>query len=813
MWEYDSTVLREITSLISDAVSSADNLRQQEIASKVSELSQDSQFPCYLLHILTNSSLSITIRLASGHTLKSILERAPILHTPILNYIQETVIRSLLDNSISSAICSIASTLYITQEGWPQLLNYISQNMNNSNSLAVLAILFEEISTYSALAYLLDSPSYSESVKQIILQLLDLAKAQNPGSFKVMNQLLKIMPTVLMPNVSNYLQTLLSVSLNDFVAEGIFLLSSMRKDIVKRDFQLCAERILDYMTTEKGGLGCNFWMEFISEKDLILPYLERLLLIVISNLKLTDTDIMMIMPETEEYRFEKEEYDKNWGKRRESAVLLDNLGQSFGGQCFVITQNAIQNLLLSANWIEVESGLLSLGALASGASEALIPSLPVFLPFLLKQTENQEKLVVAMSLWTISRFTDYIIGTSAFPGYLESIIKSMMSKENIVQQAACTAFCILITRNPESLQGYLDYILQVFNQCLGHYRGKALINLLDAVGSVVDILGETLKQDKYINLLFSPVIILWNKTQNNDRLIWTLSESLTSIVLCMGSVLQEYMQPLFNRSCALISLGLSSAERQFAVKGFELAGVIIESSVSININEILPLLVQSLSDKDVSVKQYASATVGDIVYKKYSEIHGYIQDIIPKLLSCLFVIEGPDDISSLFSLACNNAALALSEISISYPADVQPYTLGLVKSIVICGHKTSLPQVKANLMCCLGKLGNNNPEAVASHLNDFLYTWCETINFPQDPYDKIASFKGICQALMHNIKALDSNFQYFAECVLAYTDMPDDVRWALKIVLQQVKALAGDSWEAFVGQLPYRKDLLVNFQV
>ena len=48
--------------------------------------------------------------------------------------------------------------------------------------------------------------------------------------------------------------------------------------------------------------------------------------------------------------------------------------------------------------MNIESGLLALGALAPGASEALAPSFNVFLPFLLQQTNHSEKLVVAMAL-------------------------------------------------------------------------------------------------------------------------------------------------------------------------------------------------------------------------------------------------------------------------------------------------------------------------------------------------------------------------------------------------------------------------------
>lgn len=813
MWQGDGNVLREITSMINEAFSGASNTRQQEIAEKVSELTENSEFPCYLLSILISPSLNLNLRLAAGHTLKSTLEKKREFPLPILAYLQENIINSLSDSSISSAVINIASTLYITQEGWPQLLQYLSLYLESQTCLMLLVSLFEDISTYSALAYLLDTPQYSETLKNIIIQLFDLAPTNNILAFKVLNQLIKIMPTCMMSLTSKYLEILINVPLSDVVAEGIFNLTCSRKDVVKKNFAECARAMITYMNSEKGALACNFWMEFISETSLVLPYLHELLFNVLGCLKMTENDMMLMMPENEEFRFEKEENDRNWSKRRESAILLDNLSQSFGGECFMILKDPIQGLLLSPDWVSIESGLLGLGALAPGASGALLPSLPTFLPFLLQQTAHSEKLVVAMSLWTISRFTDFIISTHYFQPYLESIIKSMMVQENIIQQAACTSFCILISRNPEELHGYIDNILQIFSQCLDFYKGKALVNLLDAISSVGDILGEGLKQEKYVPLLFTPIFNLWTRTKNTERLMWTLCESICSVILAMQDLLQPYMQQLFNRCCELISQGLAGNEKQFAVKALELAGVVIENSVQLECTEIFPLLDQCLDEKDISVKQYAAATCGDLVFKKVYKIESCISLFIPKLIRCLCVIEGPDDISSLFSLTCNNSACALAEIALNYPSQVFPFLPEILSLTIDCAKKTHIPQVKANLFCCVGKFGNVSPDILGKDLGGILRLWSEMMSFPLDHSDKEASFNGIALALQSNINALDQNFQYFTRSVLDFQQMSELLKGHIKQVLTLAKGLAGGNWEAYVSQLPFRQELLVSFQV
>ena len=813
MWQGNGEVLMEITNLISDAVCNASNTRQQEIASKISELTESPDFPCYLITILTTPSLSPTIRLASGHTLKSVLEKRRDLPASTFRFLQEVILRSLPDDSISSALCSIAATLYIIIEGWPELLHYLSEHLPSQTALALLALLFEDISTYSALAYLLDTPQYSEILRTLVLQLLDLAAANNLYAIKVLNQLLKIMPTGLMSLVGRYLEILISSPPSELVAEGIFTLTCSRKDIVKRYFPQCAEIMIVYMASDKGAVACNFWMEFIGEPGLVLPFLQKLLFAVLGSLRLTENDIMLIMPDTEDFRFEKEDKDKNWSKRREAAILLDNLGQTFAGQCFLILQETIQGLLLSPDWVSVESGLLALGALAPGASEALVPSLPTFLPFLLQQTTHVEKLVVAMALWTISRLTDFIINTQYFQGYLEAIVNSMRTQANIVQQAACTAFCILIGRNPEQLHDFLDQILQIFGQCLEYYRGKALVNLLDAVCSVGDILGESLKEPKYLPLLFAPILALWNRTKSTERLMWTLCESLTSVILALGPLVEPYTQVLLNRCCELIIQGLNGPERQFAIKALELAGVLVEVSESLVIGDLLPLLLQCLDDRDLSMKQYAAATAGDLIFKRAAGVENCVPLLISSLANCLCVIEGPGDISSLFSLASNNAACALSEIAVVYPRSLEAHVPELLRSILDCSGKTLIPQVKANFICCAGKLGNSSAEALAKELLPVLSSWSEMINHPLDPKDKEACFTGVALALTLNISALDHTFQHFAKSLVDYTDMPGNLNTLIRQVLGQVKALAGEQWENYVAQLTFRSQLLARFQV
>jgi hypothetical protein len=143
-----------------------------------------------------------------------------------------------------------------------------------------------------------------------------------------------------------------------------------------------------------------------------------------------------------------------------------------------------------------------------------------------------------------------------------------------------------------------------------------------------------------------------------------------------------------------------------------------------------------------------------------------------------------------------------------------PHVKEVLKVLSDCAHKTNLLQVKCNLVCSIGKLGNVNPVALAENLQSVLFTWCEHIGFNQDPNDKYLSFKGMLNAVYVNIRALDNTFQFLAEALVKYRDMPDEIRSLAKNLFFTLKGFVGDErWENYVGAFIFRQELLVNFQV
>ncbi|CAG9329161.1 unnamed protein product [Blepharisma stoltei] len=821
MWQPDQSLVQRVTNLITETFSGISNVRQSEIANEVTQLSQFPEYSCALICILNNNSLPLNTRLAAGHSLKSTLEKGIDFPLEHLTFLQQGILNAMDDIPIAKAISNIATTLYITQDGWPQLLAVLTEKIENSWAQDMGLQLFEDISTYNLLSELLNSQEYSEILKELIKRLMILIENSHLKAVKCMNQLVQIMPSVVIPMLQVYLDLLIRIhsnkAMSGVVAEGILAICSNRKDLVWVRFPECADIMLYELSTSNARTATSFWTEIATAKELLSPYLLRLLSNVIDNLKVQEQDLMDMLPEKEDFRFEKyEEENMNWTLRRESALLIDKLAESFGAATFGLIQEKIQSLLLSNNWIETESGLLALGAIASGAISAILPSLPTFLPFLQKQTSHEQPMVRSMALWAISRFTENIVGTEYFKPYLESIMRGVMDKDGLVQRSACTSFCILICHDTHDLGNYLEEILHIFAKGFEYYSGRALLNLLDAIASICDVFGEQLRSENFMSIIIGPLFALWNKTPDNHKLIWTLCETLVSLALALGACFSQYGPAILERCERLIQIGLTGHEKQFAMKGLELSGAIIEISETLpNLSSLAQLAVICLNNDDIQLKQYAGANIGDLVILANSYILSLLPQTITQLTNTLQIVQGPDDDeANSFTFATNNSASALGEISIYNPAVISPEIPKILdKLIPIAKKRIKLPQVRENLMAAIGKFGLANPEALAEKLSEIFYFWCEVMQEMGSSKDKEMSFKGMTQTLILYPSILNQNFQFYAVASVSYRGMPADLEEVVRNVFIKIKEIAGNGWEAYISQIPVRKEIYERFGV
>jgi transportin-1 len=718
--------------MLHEALTSSDNTRQREIASQLDLYLQSPEFSCYLLLVLQDQSTAQQVRLTAGHTLKAAVEKVEVYTPETLQYLRTGVEAALYD-----AVANVAAALYSRHRPWSSLLQHIDALLvENPAVLEVLFGVLEDIQGNSDCAAVFDSAEFTQVLRPLIKKLVDFVPL-HPTSMKCINQLLFIMPSALVSQVPAYCAAVLGQlgTYSREVAESVVVISTMRKDIVLKHFALFADYMLTCLGTPQANSACDFWGEWLLQPDCLKPYLGRLLAGVVDCLKLTDADLMDIMPETDaDFRHDREEDPScNWTIRREAAVLLDRISQALGGVCFIEVQSKIEALLSSSDWRTLEYGLLAFGALARGCRQSIAPFLPQMLPFLLTKMRAEHRLVRSMAIWAVSRFTEDFLAGEALRLYLQNLMQSVMEPDSLVQSAACTAFCILIVRCSPEVTHYLPELLQILATATSVYRGRAMLNLLDAVSSLCDALGETLRDPQYLSLIVAPLLSLWERTADDDRLLWTLMETFTSLLLAIGLGAKPWLISHLDRTHRVLKMALQDQfDKQFGVKALELVSTIIEVSEAELIEPVgavVMTLLQSLYDADSSVKQYACAAVGSLAGFLPVLAAPVFDQLVEGLASCLKTVPQHQlDSETVFS-GCNNAACALAELAVKYPEAMRPHVHSVLpKMLGAANEPCKISFYQAYMYCALGKFSCAEPSRLAAELPHTILKWSANIS-------------------------------------------------------------------------------------
>lgn len=131
--------------------------------------------------------------------------------------------------------------------------------------------------------------------------------------------------------------------------------------------------------------------------------------------------------EGSEYDYEEDEDDEDmtgeWNLRKCSAAALDVMSVTFGNDMLEILLPYLKERLFSDDWLQKESGILALGAIAEGCMSGVRPHLPQLMPFLVTALSDpkvcsvvyacrmesdisaRQPLVRSITCWTIGRYS------------------------------------------------------------------------------------------------------------------------------------------------------------------------------------------------------------------------------------------------------------------------------------------------------------------------------------------------------------------------------------------------------------------------
>jgi len=96
-------------------------------------------------------------------------------------------------------------------------------------------------------------------------------------------------------------------------------------------------------------------------------------------------------------------YNPNWTLRKCSSKLFDCMSVLYPEIIIQQVKPIFEIDLQSQLWYVKEKAILSLGACAGGCYDILKPHMPCLLNFLIKELQNSNKFIRAITCWTLSR--------------------------------------------------------------------------------------------------------------------------------------------------------------------------------------------------------------------------------------------------------------------------------------------------------------------------------------------------------------------------------------------------------------------------
>ncbi|KAJ3554427.1 hypothetical protein NM688_g3116 [Phlebia brevispora] len=382
-----------------------------------------------------------------------------------------------------------------------------------------------------------------------------------------------------------------------------------------------------------------------------------------------------------------DEMTTEWNLRKCAAAALDVLAVRFGSDLLNHLLEPLKNKLWSEDWLQRESAILALGAMAEGCIDAIEPHLPTLVPYLIQTLNDPKPLVRSITCWTLGRYASWCTQGATeehrnqfFIPTLEGLLRMVLDNNKRVQEAGCSAFATLEEDAGPELSPYLDPVLRNLVLAFDKYQHKNMLILYDAVGTLADAVGPSLQNPQYVEILMPSLLKRWSKLKDDDEDLVPLLECLASVTIAMGPSFLPYAAPIFDRCATIVHNSLlqyqafqqnpdmDEPDRSFLVVALDLLsgltqglGMALESSIARSQPNLLSLLTICLKHPQAPVRQSAYALVGDLAMNCFPLLRPHMPGIMQEL-----IVQLDPEPKVEFISACNNAAWSVGEVALRY---------------------------------------------------------------------------------------------------------------------------------------------------
>lgn len=633
--------------------------------------------------------------------------------------------------------------------------------------------------------------------------------------------------------------------------------SSVRQNVCKAIVQLmdvCIERIIPQMGAiiefmlgctkqedEDIALeACEFWLTLAEQEScrgLLSQALPNVLPVLLSRMQYLDFDLQAfnteddahiqdlqsdIKPRTAHAKTHAQDDDEDdddddddddndmigeqWNLRKCSAAALDIISTVYGDNILQFVLPAVSAMLQSANWKELEAGILALGAIAEGCMTGVSAHLPQLAPFMINCLSHSQALVRSITCWALSRYAQWLVQNGSLPSLLSALLPLMLDNNKRVQQAACSAFATFEEEAQDKLVPFLPNIIGTLCNAMTKYQHKNLLILYDAIGAFADAVGHNLNHPNFVNSLMPLLIEKLQSLNDLDSDFYPLLECLSQVATALGPAFMPFAPLIFGRCITLIHSGLFQAQHvhnpdfDFVVVSLDLISSIAESlgpavESLVSKSNILELLYQCMSIQASSdVRQSSFALLGDLAKTCFVHVQPYIDRFLGLLLN---------NLDTQYTPVCNNAMWSLGEIALQLGAGMQASVKNFLPPLIDIINKPDLPKtLLENTGITFGRLGFASPAEIAQVLPMFLQPWCKILRNIRDNEEKESAFRGICLVISYNPNSIVPHFLYLCDAFNSWQTIPPSLQPTFSEILHSFKQNAGDHWPGYFHAFP-----------
>ncbi|KAG1854187.1 armadillo-type protein [Suillus subalutaceus] len=522
-----------------------------------------------------------------------------------------------------------------------------------------------------------------------------------------------------------------------------------------------------------------------------------------------------------------DEMSTEWNLRKCAAAALDVLAVRFGPELLNVLLGPLKNKLWSAEWLERESGILALGAMAEGCIDAIEPHLTTLVPYLINTLNDPKPLVRSIACWTLGRYASWCTQpiseqhkNSYFVPTMEGLLRMVLDDNKRVQEAGCSAFATLEEDAGPELVPYLEPVLRNLVFAFDKYQHKNTLILYDAVGTLADAVGRALQNPAYVEILMPPLTSRWAKLSDDDDDLIPLLECIASVTIAMGPAFSPYALPVFQRCVNIIHQSLlqyqayqqnpdlDEPDKSFLVVSLDLLsglaqgmGMHLEALIGQTSPNLLQLLTVCLKHPQAPVRQSAYALVGDLAMGCFQLLRPHLPAVMAELIEQL----DPEPKVEFIS-ACNNAAWSVGEVALRYGRDdpeFQQWVNPLIARLIpILLHPKAPRSLHENAAVSIGRIGLMHPNVVAPHLPEFAQAWCLALYEIRDNEEKDSAFRGLCTLVQTNPAGIAKSLLWFCNAIIRWHQPSAELNSMFQQLLSGFKHHDEAGWAAQVSSFP-----------